>query len=99
MISSPPTPRMEAPRISRVCASIRIFMMPWVSDRNYRVRRLGVHRVEDGMNDLIAAHAEDGGAQDFASLRVDQDLHDALGFRSELPCTAPWRTSRRGWNE
>src|SRR5438105_2243570 len=47
---------------------------------DHDVRRLGIHYVEDGVDDFIAAHAEDGGSQDVAGFGVNQDLHEALRF-------------------
>src|SRR5687767_5970930 len=43
-----------------------------------RPGRLRVHHVEDRVNDLVAAGAEDRGAQDGAVLGIDRDLHESL---------------------
>ena len=35
---------------------------------------IGIHHVEYGMDDLVAADAEDSGTRDLLSLRADQHL-------------------------
>src|SRR5512144_1269443 len=47
---------------------------------NDGVRRLRIHDVQNRMNYLVTTGAQDGGAQDLARLRVDDDLHEALRF-------------------
>ena len=45
---------------------------------HHGVGSLGVHQVEDRVDDLIAADAEDGGAEELLGLGIDQHLHEAL---------------------
>ena len=45
---------------------------------DHGIRRLGVHHVQDRVDDLVAADAEDGRAQDPVRLGVHQHLHEAL---------------------
>src|SRR5687767_8354002 len=47
---------------------------------DYVVGRLGIHYVEDRMDDLVTADAEQGGAQNSPVVGVDQDLHEAFGL-------------------
>src|SRR5260221_13534392 len=43
-----------------------------------RIRDAGVHHVEDAVDRLVAAGAQDGGAEDLRRLRVDDHLHESL---------------------
>ena len=44
------------------------------------VGHVGEHDVEHRLDGLIALDAEDGGAQNFLCLRVDEDFHEAAGL-------------------
>src|SRR5262245_66628688 len=41
---------------------------------------LGVHQIEDRVDDLVAAHAKNRCAQELLAALVDQKLHEALGL-------------------
>ncbi len=45
-----------------------------------RVGRVRVHDVEHGVNNFVAADAEDRCAEDLLTLSIDHDLHEPLGF-------------------
>src|SRR5262245_53767508 len=47
-----------------------------VGDR--RVRRAGVHHVDDAMDRLVGFDAQQGGADDLLRFAVDQHFHEAL---------------------
>jgi hypothetical protein len=45
---------------------------------NNRIRRFGIHHVEDRLNSLVAAGSKDGGSQDLVGLSIHHDLHKPL---------------------
>jgi len=47
---------------------------------DHRVRCLGVHDIQDGMDDLVASDAEDGCSQDFLRFSIHQNFHKPLSF-------------------
>ena len=47
-----------------------------------RVRRAGVHDVEDAVDRLVALDAENGGAENLLRVSVDDDFHEAERFVS-----------------
>src|SRR5260370_8157993 len=46
----------------------------------HRAGRLGIHYIEDAVDDLVTPGPEKGGTQDILALSADQHLHEALGF-------------------
>src|SRR5262245_6878095 len=45
-----------------------------------RGRRLGIHDIENAVNDLVARNSEQRRTENLLRLLVDQDLHEALGL-------------------
>jgi len=46
-----------------------------------RVGRLGIHDVENAVDDLVAADAEDGGPENLVAVSVNDDFDKPLSFR------------------
>jgi hypothetical protein len=60
-----------------------------------RIRGAGVHHVEDAVDRLVAASAQDGCAEDFRRLRVHHHLHESLRLilLDSAPHTGHWPMS------
>src|SRR5262249_4655153 len=54
---------------------------------HHRVGRLGVHNIENAVNDLVTFEAEEGGAQYLFAISIHQDFHEPLGL-AFLICAA-----------
>src|SRR5690348_11574687 len=54
---------------------------------HHRVGRLGVHNIENAVDDLVTCESQEGGAQYLFAISIHQDFHEPLGL-AVLICAA-----------
>ena len=53
----------------------------------HRVRRLGIHSIENAVDDLIAGESQEGGAEYLLTVSIHQDFHEPRGLTSLFRAT------------